>query len=287
MPLLAQPDTGSIVHSGKATYYNATGSGNCMFDPTPGDLMVAAMNNTEYANASVCGASVRVTGPKGQVTVRIVDKCPGCAVGGLDLSKQAFMRIADTSQGIVNVTWRYVETAVTGPIAYRIKTGSSAYWIAIQILNHRNPVVKLEARKNNAWSIVPRKDYNYFVDSTGLGSGPFTFRITDSYGQQLIDSLIPLNAGAVIQGGANFPSHAAGVREGHSLNESKSHRGRIFPLLRLPGIGALPPGAIGSYQAYSIRGDFLSNVSLGEGGNDPRRLRMAKTGVLVLRSVNR
>ena len=30
--------------SGEGTYYDATGAGNCSFDPSPNDLMVAAMN---------------------------------------------------------------------------------------------------------------------------------------------------------------------------------------------------------------------------------------------------
>ena len=42
-----------------ATYYNATGAGACMFDPSPNDLMVAAMNAEEYTNAAYCGAFLR------------------------------------------------------------------------------------------------------------------------------------------------------------------------------------------------------------------------------------
>ncbi len=51
---------------------------------------------------------VLVTGPKGMVKVRIVDLCPGCAFGGLDLSEQAFGAIAALSAGRVKITWYVV-----------------------------------------------------------------------------------------------------------------------------------------------------------------------------------
>src|SRR5689334_8902065 len=80
--------------SGDGTYYDATGAGNCSFDATPDDLMVAAMNAPDYASAAWCGGCVEVTGPIGTVTVRIVDQCPECQKGSLDLSPQAFEKIA-------------------------------------------------------------------------------------------------------------------------------------------------------------------------------------------------
>ena len=92
------------VYSGEATYYNADGTGACGFKATPNDLDVAAMNGSQYKK-SWCGQCVLVTGPKGMVKVRIVDLCPGCAFGGLDLSEQAFGAIAALSAGRVKITW--------------------------------------------------------------------------------------------------------------------------------------------------------------------------------------
>jgi expansin (peptidoglycan-binding protein) len=83
------------VRQGIATYYEATGEGACMFAPSPDDLMVAAMNAEEYGQAAFRGAQVRVTGPRGTVTVRIVDLCPECRAGHLDLSREAFGRVGD------------------------------------------------------------------------------------------------------------------------------------------------------------------------------------------------
>jgi expansin len=271
--LSAQPDNGGIVHTGQATYYNATGAGNCMFDSTPNNLMVCAMNNSEYDNASVCGASIHIKGPKGYVTVRIVDRCPECPVGNVDLSKQAFAKIADTIQGRVAITWSYVETTASGPIRYRIKTGSNPWWIGVQVLDHINPIVKFEAMKNGVWTAVPRMDYNYFVDAAGLGPGPFSFRVTDLYGQQLIDMNIPLKPDSVMSGLANFTSHAAVERFPAGFGSVRLGPARPL-LIAAAGDCWMPsaPGfAVGVKQVYNSRGQFVGFVSPGAAARLPGR----------------
>ena len=106
--------------SGEGTYYDADGTGNCSFDASPGDLMVAAINAADYQSAALCGACLEVTGPNGSVRVRVVDQCPGCAHGDLDLSRQAFQRLSPLSAGRIPITWRQVACDVTGPIAYHL-----------------------------------------------------------------------------------------------------------------------------------------------------------------------
>ena len=93
--------------SGEATYYNAEGLGACGIQ-TPPDYLVAAINDEQYSKAN-CGRCVSVTGPKGTVVVRILDKCPGCDSGDLDLSITAFTKIADKSAGRVKIKWRFVD----------------------------------------------------------------------------------------------------------------------------------------------------------------------------------
>src|SRR5512135_3134445 len=117
LPLIFRGNSNPI-HQGIATYYYATGAGACSFDPSPSNLMVAAMDAPEWNNSAVCGEYVQVWGPKGTVTVRIVDLCPECGVGHLDLSEQAFALIANLSAGVVSITWQVVSPSLSGPIAY-------------------------------------------------------------------------------------------------------------------------------------------------------------------------
>lgn len=192
---------------GVATYYYATGEGACSFPASPDDLLVAAMNGTQYDSAALCGAYARVTGPRGVVTVRITDLCPGCAPGDLDLSQEAFAQIADLAQGRVPITWSIVSPDLPGPIGYHFHSGSNQWWTAVQIRNHRNPVARLEYRASGGeWITVPRASWNYFIQtSPGMGPGPYDFRVIDSYGNVLTDSGIPLVADGTVNGSGQFP----------------------------------------------------------------------------------
>jgi expansin (peptidoglycan-binding protein) len=206
LPLMVREASTHEVHDGIATYYYATGNGACMFGESPGDLMVAAINAEEYDNAAWCGAYVQVNGPHGAVTVRIVDLCPGCDAGHLDLSEQAFTAIAPLHLGIVPIRWQVISPAVSGPIAYHFKDGSNRWWTAVQVRNHRNPIASLDYWTGSAWVNVPRTSYNYFVQTgPGMGIGPYSFRVTDIYGNVLMDSGIPHAEDGTVNGGGQFP----------------------------------------------------------------------------------
>jgi expansin (peptidoglycan-binding protein) len=207
LPLVLKPQGSSNpIHQGIATYYNADGNGACLFGASPQDLMVAAMNAPEYDNAAACGSYIYVVGPKGAVTVRIVDLCPECQAGHLDLSREAFAQIADLPLGRVPITWQVVSPAIAGPIAYHFKDGSNQWWTAVQVRNHRNPVAKFEYLQGSQWITVARTEWNYFVQTNpGMGLGPYTFRVTDNYGNVLTDSDIAHIENGTVSGAAQFP----------------------------------------------------------------------------------
>jgi expansin (peptidoglycan-binding protein) len=214
LPLLAAcgpTDAGDALRAladyqdGLITFYDATGAGNCSFAPSPQDMDVAAMNIGQYQAGAVCGTCVEIEGPKGNLRVRIVDSCPDCETKGhLDLSREAFAKLANPIDGRVKVRWRLVTCAVQGPIRYHLKEGSSQWWTAIQVLNHRVPVTKLEYWKNNAWVPVKREPYNYFVEPSGMGTGPIKVRVTASDGQTLEDTLPGAASNKFYDGAAQF-----------------------------------------------------------------------------------
>lgn len=191
---------------GEGTYYDATGAGNCSFPASPGDLMVGAMNQADYENSAACGACAEVTGPQGQATVRIVDRCPECKPGDIDLSPLAFEKLAPLEKGRIPISWRYVACPVQGPLVYHFKEGSNPWWTAVQIRNHRFPIAKVEY-KNAQGAFVPveRLEYNYFVEPAGMGPGPYTFRVTDVMGNVVEDSGIPFQEAGDAPSSAQFP----------------------------------------------------------------------------------
>ena len=193
-----------VDHTGDGTFYAADGSGNCSFAPT-GDLMVAAMNHDEYAGSAACGACVHAVGPSGEVTVRIVDQCPECKVGDIDFSPEAFSLFADKTLGRVTIHWKYVPCDVAGPIVYHFKEGSNQWWTAVQVRSSRYAIAKLEFKKDGQYVEVNRLDYNYFVADSGMGPGPYSFRVTDVKGQVVEDVGIPFVEAGDAPGAAQLP----------------------------------------------------------------------------------
>ncbi|MDG6107892.1 expansin EXLX1 family cellulose-binding protein [Dactylosporangium aurantiacum] len=196
------------VSSGQATYYAADGGGNCSFDQVA-NPMVVALGNAEYAAGAACGGYLDVKGPKGTVRVKVTDRCPECAPGHLDLSRQAFAKIGDPVAGIIKVTYsRVVNPPVPGPVTVRVKEGSSRYWLALRLDNTGNPLSTVEIQAGGGWKALSHTDYNYWIAQNGAGTGPFTIRATDTAGRRTTLTGVTLTVGTVQRPGATATSVA-------------------------------------------------------------------------------
>ncbi|HHW4678351.1 MAG TPA: expansin EXLX1 family cellulose-binding protein [Xylella sp.] len=186
-------DGWDISFSGIATYtHSGYKGGALMLDPIQSDARITALNpiqlNLRGIPAAMAGAYLRVQGPKGSTTVYVTDRYPTGSSGALDLSPNAFASIGNIAQGRIPVQWQVVSAPVSGNVIYRMKKGSSGWWAAIQVRQHRYPVLKLEVCQDGAWLNLPKQHYNYFVGSR-LGNQPLFIRMTDIRGQTLIDTL--------------------------------------------------------------------------------------------------
>ncbi len=206
-----QPD--ETVHKGQATWYElATELVNCSYETPTLPKHYGAMNTADYAGSATCGACVRVAGPKGSVDIQIVDQCPIdsnpiCYEGHIDLNVPAFEQIADKVTGIVPIEWQFIACGVQGNLAYHFKTGSNAYWTAVQLRNHPYAISELayKADNDNKFVALPRKSYNYFVAEQGMGAGPYTLRVTDIHGRVITDTNIALSPGETVPSQNQFP----------------------------------------------------------------------------------
>jgi expansin (peptidoglycan-binding protein) len=99
--------------SGTASYYNDAGYGACGTQLNAATEMLVAAPAALWTtpnpnNDPLCRKSIRVTHNGRTTTVPIKDKCPSCPSNKIDLSQPAFASLADTSLGIINVTWEIV-----------------------------------------------------------------------------------------------------------------------------------------------------------------------------------
>jgi expansin len=197
-----------VTYNGVATEYAAAdGNGACLYGPAA-NMMIAAMNYTDYENSKACGDHILVCASNGAtITVLITNECPlPCAPGQLDLSQQAFAKLANPNAGRISVTWQLLSPADAGTISFRYQTGSSQYWCDIQTIGQRNPVAELEVHTSSGWTQLPRTSYNYFQSAHGAGCGG-EIRITDIYGQQLIASGISIQPNVVQPTQLQFAQH--------------------------------------------------------------------------------
>ncbi|KAK0667484.1 RlpA-like double-psi beta-barrel-protein domain-containing protein-containing protein [Cercophora samala] len=100
---------------GELTWYNA-GLGACGNWNNDGELIVALNHHvfdpqTPNGNPNrnpLCNRKIRVSYGGKTVDVKVVDRCPGCAAGDLDLSPAAFQRLAPLGAGRVTGDWWWI-----------------------------------------------------------------------------------------------------------------------------------------------------------------------------------
>ncbi|KZV73719.1 hypothetical protein PENSPDRAFT_574126 [Peniophora sp. CONT] len=95
-------------HTGQGTYYYP-GLGNCGWTNDSNDMIVA-MSKEFYDNnnGGNCGQSLTITWGGKSVTAKMVDSCPGCSYGSLDMSPAVFKKFASLDKGVLsNIKWHF------------------------------------------------------------------------------------------------------------------------------------------------------------------------------------
>jgi expansin len=186
--------------SGEATHYVLTpGDGNCSYPGLPNGGLFVALSPGEYNGSAACGSFIEVTGPDGSVTAEVVDQCPPCQAGHVDLSEQAFERIAPLAAGEVPVTYHTIaDPPLPGPLSVLVKTGSNPFYLALLPIGAGNPVASVQVSgPGGGWQSLTRTTYGYWLAAGGAGAGPFTVRLTDTEGHQATLTGITLSPGVV------------------------------------------------------------------------------------------
>ncbi|CAF1450089.1 unnamed protein product [Adineta steineri] len=78
----------------------------------------AALNQIQFdpytvngipSNNPICHKKALVKGPKGEITVRFIDRCPDCKEGDIALTQDAFIALAgELGTGHTNVEWHFI-----------------------------------------------------------------------------------------------------------------------------------------------------------------------------------
>ncbi|KAJ3506518.1 hypothetical protein NLJ89_g6822 [Agrocybe chaxingu] len=95
---------------GRATWYY-DGVGACGGWNMNADYVVALAPSEYYNNGGHCNKMIRDTRRIDQgrsITAKVVDLCPSCGSGAIDLSLAAFQALAPLEMGVINVEWDFI-----------------------------------------------------------------------------------------------------------------------------------------------------------------------------------
>jgi expansin (peptidoglycan-binding protein) len=194
-----RPVAAALAQGGSASYYTASRGGECSFGPPSSDAYVA-LGPAEYAAGAACGEWLDVTGPTGTTRVEVVDECPSCPVGKVDLSKAAFARIGALSAGIIRVTYDVVgDPQPATPMRVKVKGGTAYSALAVVIDGHGDRLSTVELQTPSGFAPMKRGRDNVWTGPSGPVAAPFTLRITDVYGHQALAGGLSLGSSAFQQ----------------------------------------------------------------------------------------
>ena len=194
-------------YQGRATFYDAAnpagGLGASGYDvPVQSELhKIVAINNIQWNGSEASGAFFEVSGPKQRdgaapITVQVVDYLYERA-DGFDMSAEAFEKVADPVDGIVNIEYQLVGPADDYVTAYGYSIGqgivvegidhTNPYYAAVRLNNHRYPIesVELITDGNNLVELERESDNRFVLNGEYPLYGGQDLVVTDIFGQQV------------------------------------------------------------------------------------------------------
>ncbi|RKP09104.1 rare lipo protein A [Thamnocephalis sphaerospora] len=111
-PQNAEATAVSLRRRGDGTYYDIEAGLTACGERHTNKQLYAAVASSWFTKSNpnrdpICKKCALVKGPKGQVKVRINDKCPECSRDSIDLTPAAFDKIAKRKDGRVKITWSF------------------------------------------------------------------------------------------------------------------------------------------------------------------------------------
>jgi expansin (peptidoglycan-binding protein) len=240
----SQIDYSKDFSKGRITWYAQSNFVACDIPQSEWPHCTAALSEKHFQDGLACGATARLKNGDKEIEVMIVDLCPvqgneqWCSgdLTHFDLGNTStFSQLEEVSKGVAEIQFKWVPTPVEDkPIKLRLKDGVNAYWVALQVINHRYPIAKLEVKdpKTEKWETGNKLNgmWNYWQFSYS-GSGlttPYQIRITDQYGQVIEETGNSLEEKYMWEGTHQFPvwDETGAVVEGRNPHNKRTVNSR-------------------------------------------------------------
>lgn len=167
---------------GEGTYYGTTERGNCAIRPPMPEMysgmVPVALNNEQYGTSDACGACLLVTGTGkgsgadpivGTFKAYVMDRCPECKKGDIDLSKGG--------DGRWEVSWKFIPCP--GQKQFFLFEGSNSFYWKLQPRGGKYPIQKIVIA--GITGTRTQDNFYFFQNSAGFKT-PATIAMTDTMG---------------------------------------------------------------------------------------------------------
>jgi expansin (peptidoglycan-binding protein) len=296
--MIRQIDYDAGTEPGRITYYEQSGNGACDIPQNEWPEYTAALDENHFLGGMACGATVRITNRDKAIVVMIVDLCPvagneqWCSgdLTHFDLGGEAaFGQLEPPLSGVKEVEFQWLPAPVGDtPVKLRFKDGINPWWVAIEVLNHRYPIARLEIKnpQTGSWLTGDRTQpgmWNYFqFDFTGNGlQAPFDIRITDQYGQIILESAPVVQEKYQWTGKNQFPllprHRSAVLYPGERAFPPDARLRVVNQRLQVN----LPEGTL--VQVYDLRGMVVASLAAPSAAAELRLPRLS-SGVYAIRA---
>ncbi|RLN20732.1 hypothetical protein BBJ28_00001032 [Nothophytophthora sp. Chile5] len=188
---------------GTAYTLSEVSSGNCNFMSaiSIASTNYAALNNDQWDDLANCGRCAEVSCIDDQcedqtttAIVQILDRCPECSSGDLDLSPTVFKIITGSDPSRLTIRWQFVDCPSPGTVEVCLMEGSNTNWVAVQ---PTNMLVGVESLTINGETPTMLDGAYYYVleSSSGVDLTAVEVSITSIDGD-VIDGTYALTAGS-------------------------------------------------------------------------------------------
>ncbi|KAK8861701.1 hypothetical protein IAR55_002524 [Kwoniella newhampshirensis] len=163
-------------YTGVGTYY-FTGLGACGQYSQDSDFMVA-MNSAQYGGGypgPQCFKYITIQSGSKQVGgIQVLDECPTCAYGSLDLSPGLFTQFAGTDAGTIQITWWFdgQEQTSTTPTSTYVAPTPTSTWVPPTTTSSTSEWVAPSSSSPTSTWVAPSTQSSAIPSSTSQWSQP-------------------------------------------------------------------------------------------------------------------
>ncbi|TYZ66477.1 hypothetical protein PybrP1_004175 [[Pythium] brassicae (nom. inval.)] len=185
--------------------------GNCNFmtAPAAASQNYAAINNDQWDGLKNCGKCAQVSCIDAQCAdksvseiVYIVDRCPECKRGDLDLSPSVFKKVTGSSPSRLKISWKFVNCPNPGKLQYCLKDGSNPFFVAVQPANAAAGIASVKIN-GKATTMVDSAFYYVLNSQTPVDLSKVTVSLTSSTGAT-VEETVSLSVGSCTAGTSQF-----------------------------------------------------------------------------------